>query len=77
MDKGIRQYAELSVEDDLKDFVSDVESVKEAYPPEKAMKLLPDVKKCLAALRTQENLFKEFHGSLRSIVEEAMEPLSD
>lgn len=77
MDKGIRQYVELSVEDDLQDFVADIESVKEAYPPEKAMKLLPDVKKCLAALRAQEQLFKEFHGSLRSIVEEAMEPLSD
>jgi hypothetical protein len=77
MDKGIRHYIDLSVEDHLEDFVSDIESVKEAYPPEKAMKVLPDVKKCLAAVKIQEKLFKEFHASLRAIVEEAMEPLSD
>jgi hypothetical protein len=77
MEKGIRQYIDLSVEDQLKDFVSDIESVKEAYPPDKAMKLLPEVKKCLATVKAQETLFTEFHGSLRSIVEEAMEPLSD
>ncbi len=41
------------------------------------MQILPEVKKCLSNVRAQEKLFKEFHGSLRSIVEEAMEPLSD
>ncbi|MFH1114176.1 MAG: hypothetical protein V1792_09670 [Pseudomonadota bacterium] len=77
MDKSLRQFTELTAEQDLADFASDVASVKDAYPPEKAMKLLPGVKKCLANVRASEQLLKEFHGSLRSIVEEAMEPLSD
>ncbi len=45
MEKGLRQYTDLAVDKALKDFASDVDSVKDAYPPEKAMKLLPDVKK--------------------------------
>jgi hypothetical protein len=77
MDKNMRQYAELNFNKDLKDFVSDIESVKDAYPPKKAVEVLPEVAKCLAAVRIQEKLFKEFHASLRSIVNEAIEPLSD
>jgi hypothetical protein len=77
MDRSLRQFSDLELEQDLADFASDIESVKEAYPPEKAMKLLPDVKKCLANVRASEQLLKDFHGSLRSIVNEAMEPLSD
>ena len=77
MDKGVRQYAEISVEDKLNEFVCDAESVKIVYPPQKAMQILPEVKKCLSNVRAQQKLFEEFHGSLRSIVEEAMEPLSD
>jgi hypothetical protein len=77
MDRSLRQFTDLQLEQDLADFASDVESVKEAYPPEKAMKLLPDVKNCLTNVRASEQLLKEFHDSLRSIVKEAMEPLSD
>ena len=77
MDRSLRQFSDLDLNGDLTDFASDVESVKEAYPPEKAMKLLPEVKKCLTNVRASENWLKEFHGSLRTIVKEAMEPLSD
>ncbi len=77
MEKSLRQHTDLSVEDGVMDFASDIESVKEVYPPEKAMKLLPEVKKCLTNVRASEQLLKEFHGNLRSIVKEAMEPLSD
>jgi hypothetical protein len=77
MEKSLHQYKDLSVEDKLNDFASDLDSVKKAYPPEKAMKLLPGVKTCLVNVRATEQLLKEFHGSLRAIVKEAMEPLSD
>jgi hypothetical protein len=77
MEKSLHQYKDLSVEDKLNNFASDLDSIKKAYPPEKAMKLLPGVKTCLANVRATEQLLKEFHGSLRAIVKEAMEPLSD
>jgi len=60
MDKSLRQHTDLSVEDGLKDFASDVEFVKKAYPPEKAMKLLPDVKNCLVNVRARNSCSKSF-----------------
>jgi hypothetical protein len=77
MDASIRRSVDLSSDGDLTDFASDFDSVKKAYPPEKAMKLLPEVKQGLTNVRALEKLLKAFHGSLRAVVNEAMAPLSD
>ena len=54
-----------------------MDSIREAYPPEKAVKVLPEVNKSLASIRAAAEMLKAFHGNLREIVNETIEPLSD
>src|SRR5271157_4223538 len=77
MEKSLRHFVELPIDDELIEFAADKEAIRGAYPADKAIKCLPEVNKCVANAKAGAEVLGVFANNLKAIVNEAMEPLSD
>jgi hypothetical protein len=77
LEKRIRYSLEFPQANGLKEFTADLDLVKEQYPEDKALKRINVVKKCLANLRTHEDILTQFLINLQAVVDDYMNPSTD
>ena len=77
MERSLRHFVALPIDDELSSFAADKEAIRGAYPADKAIKCLPEVNRCVANAKAGAEVLGVFANNLKAIVNEAMEPLSD